>query len=558
MIIVKYLFLTTLFLFLQTFTLLADVKFEFIYADEPGTGMHKKPKAKKALEKMGRQIGSKWLKRHKAHIKIKVTSDKLQSSWLARAHDTKYLEEKQLTNFYSSFLNDKIVHGKDNTSKYDGHIEINFKNNFSFDSRIRNSNQLDFQKVVLHEITHLLGIYSNSEYYIESHKKVMLNDIIKGLIKDIFIYGLTEISGASQKIDLVRLKNDINRAESLNIDLSSYILNQDSLPEEIKILKNYLLLELKDLIKKDSKIKNSELVDRLYTYLEFNNISVQDFIYFDCDIKTLILDTMLLGISILSSEDAKSFKDLSDVWEVNLFKTFYKLNKDDYQKKLLQVMNDQFLVKRKFSFLDPGYRLTALKLIVKFTEKCILNDGVSSHEIIKFKNEINLIINPLLISISEFPFEFFDELIESHSELTDDYRIPTCFDQFVYFKKGEKLFNLKTTGVERLSVLQKNKNQKLCFKGPQTLKYLGAPIPLNGQDAHHVAVKSISIMGPRTLNGVSYIKEWDKYSTAMLLDLGYDIDNYWTRLWKRKKQDKKFERKLKRNERLIRKIIRSS
>ncbi|PWU04326.1 MAG: hypothetical protein C5B43_04810, partial [Verrucomicrobia bacterium] len=148
-------------LLLQSLTLFGDVKFNFIYADEPGTGFHIRPEAKSDLEKVGRLIGRKWLKHHNANIVIKVISEKdAHKSYLANARCASYLDNNK-NGFHHSYLGKKIILGKNNNDKeFDGILNVNFHRSFGFGNKVK-LHQFDFQAILIHEITHLLGFQSS-------------------------------------------------------------------------------------------------------------------------------------------------------------------------------------------------------------------------------------------------------------------------------------------------------------------------------------------------------------------------------------------------------------
>ncbi len=233
---------------LQTLTLLGNVSFEFVYADEPGTGFHAKPKAQAVLKQLGEEIGGEWLKNHNALIKIKVVSkkDKSRGACIAmtQEYDNKEKYKRNLINFDYSSIQRKIILGeKQSPREFDGVIEVNFAHKFSYGDHVH-SDRLDFKEVMLHEITHLLGIASNAQTYLEFNGAHLRNNV-NNFIKELFVYSINEIEGVPQSFSLDSLKEDLIFFKNSHIDIRDNISELLSLPKEIRDLKEDLFLEFK-------------------------------------------------------------------------------------------------------------------------------------------------------------------------------------------------------------------------------------------------------------------------------------------------------------------------
>lgn len=147
----------------------ADVKFEIYYTDQPGTGFHLYPEAKKSFEEAAALMGS-WLD-HDAVVNIEACSEDRGPNGVLAHTPNDYTSKIFIPGIYYHNAARKILFNQENNnnSKYDLTIVINnfHFNKFGYGDEIM-PEEIDFKSTVMHEITHALG-------FVSSMKEQMLN-----------------------------------------------------------------------------------------------------------------------------------------------------------------------------------------------------------------------------------------------------------------------------------------------------------------------------------------------------------------------------------------------
>jgi len=198
----------------------ADVTFDFVYADPPGTGFHIRPEAKQALEEAGAELGS-WLD-HDAILRIHVVSDSFADSNdnLAAAYSP---IEGVTRGFYHTAVANKIIHGHTKTKRsYDGLLSVNFQKGrdkeakFAYGDAIP-EDKFDFKTIIFHELTHMLGFLSNIQLDCDANE--VEKDSIKEFSEKLLLHGLNKIAGKpiADKYSQQALIDELNQIESKGI-----------------------------------------------------------------------------------------------------------------------------------------------------------------------------------------------------------------------------------------------------------------------------------------------------------------------------------------------------
>lgn len=501
-----------LILLFQSITLFSDVKFNLTYADEPETGFHIRPEAQAALEEVTQLIGSNWLKHHEATINLKVISqeESIINTLATMRNSYTNIDEIKYTNILK-----KIIFNQNNErEKFDSTIEVNFhfSKNYNFNNTIT-PDQLNFKLILIHEITHGLGISSHVGCSAEIIKPIA-EDIFDDFIEQLWLYGINEIQGNPQ--DINQNKNLIEKLNPISLTndyLDQYILKEAHSP--IDIIKANLLLEFKQAIITNTPIAAASCpsFDQLSNSLNSKNITLSEFIFWDQD-ETFATNLMLLGLQLI--QDPNSQPDISKIQ-----KDFITLN----------LLHDGLLTQDTEENPDQENLNIFLKEIFSLAIGYIENGIINNSKI----QQINDLAKDVLAPVS---FQDLEETLEKKLSHTNPEKnkynyIPLFLEQFITYKDNkpliDKTFNKKNI-LEYCLLTPDHENRQLYFNGPNTLKYLSTPIPLEKSDPSHISSDKQSIMN-RGLDQYPQLHEWDDATTAILLDLGYKVDNYWTRLW---------------------------
>lgn len=513
---------------LQTFSLFGDVTFEFIYEDKPETGFHSRPEAKAALEEVGRLIGSDWLKRHDANIVIKVSSvEEPEASYFAYYSEL-LGNKKNINEFHRSNAEKKIILGQKNENKYDVSIVVNFGHPFSFGDEI-NPSQYDFKSILIHEITHALGF--TSPFFIcpvSDEARLAADDYLHYLL----IFGKKQIEGEAESIESY-IKKLAPLFEKQNIVTGDYAMDVDrfiynkfaNASSKLEALYTYLLFCFKVSLDNSSRpfTSHKELFEAFSDHLARKGMTIQEFIQFDHD-NGAFLPRMVLGFQKL----AENISDPLEEEKLRETLLTYDLLHDDFGAYVIKKLNK--------SLIDPQLADTFQQIIFFYTRYLIT--GEIDHEELKKINELRVNLALDNLSIDQIVYLMVaPKLIHSY------------FNQFVVTKDGKKFFEGKLGDNIRKTCFSKEANKQLFFSGPNTLKYIGSAIPLNHNDTGHISYEISSIMNPAAFTTASINpsgkwrqwdkREWDASTTAIMLDLGYNIDNYWTRLWGHGKSEEK-------------------
>lgn len=520
-------------LLLQTLSLFGDVKFDFVYVDEPGTGFHTRPEAKAALEEVGRLIGSNWLKRHNAKIIMTVISEENAGEpYLADVHPVEHLHDIY-NDFQRYALVSKIIFDEaDYNMPFDAVVRVNFHHPYSFGDKI-NANQFDFKSTLIHEITHALGFHSSSFQCPENEE--LLGDHLNDFVKKLFIYGINSIEGKADGKTLRKLVKKLDLLESANGDIDAQILNKAHSP--LEVLQMGLVLEFKQALKNNTPLTvRSELYHQFSNNLAQKGMTIQEFIKFNNDQSYhLFMSKILLGFQDLSENTSDRINEKSLREVLITYDLLHNGFKDYVTHRFNTFIND-------LEEEEEQNLVTCLKDIILFYAQYLTTGTIDVKEL----KRINALINHNEIDVEEVASEILKQVneyksLEADIKSTEAY---TFFDQFVTEKNGKKFFEGKVDDKITKSCFLKDghREKQLYFSGPNALKYIGSAIPLNGMDASHISDERASIMNSAADFGIQS-REWDADTTAIMLDLGYNVDNHWTRLWEHGKSEvKEFKR----------------
>ena len=506
---------------LQTLNLLADVKFDFTYADPPGTGFHAKPEAKAALEEVAATIGSHWLKYHNANLKIKITSSEEDNI----KHSTDSFKVSLSKNSRNRFLyssQEKIIlpiSAGNPSDIFDGEICISFAYPFSFSDQI-NENEFDFKALMIQKITQILGFGSLTVL-----NDQLMKNINEQFIRRLFIYGYNEIKGSKQEINLNSIINSLNFFNSHNIDIEEYIQKNASSP--IGKIYSDLIIRFKSAIVNNTAFDvHANLMDELSNQLNKYELTIEDIIDFKYEnLNDLTFEMLKLGMQKISDITT----ELSTENKIRKkFFAFFVLNENNYFSHFKDIID---------SVSSETAIREYLKIIIDFVSEYFTDDSLSvDHEIALAEDFIDDVLDENGIKKS------YAELLEQFEILLDTPPVNySLFDKFLTYKNGQRLFNKGKTLKTLLSDFNEHiQETHLYFSGPYTKQYLNSPIKLEKKTLTFLANEN-SIMSPFYDKKGLKARTWDKRVTAVMLDLGYNVNNRWTQLWNIQDREKEFD-----------------
>ncbi len=273
-------------------------------------------------------------------------------------------------------------------------------------------------------------------------------------------------------------------------------------------------------------IKSSSF-NELNDYLTGKQITFREFIEFDYNVERLVAEMLLLGVKKLS-DNPKLPCNIDEAILRKNFTVFYRLHKDDnyYLTCLKKFIAKKYREEKDYAQIS--------EIIIEFVAEYLISEDISHEEIIRVSSNVDNLLKPFGISLETFSLLVLDCLNIDNLDLS-------YFDQFISYKHKKEFFKTDMDAIKsHSSFLHRRKGKDLFFYGPKTLKHVGSPTNLTA-DGSHIAMKKISVMNSVLEFGVCFAHEWDKRTTAMLLDLGYKVDNYWTRRWYRHVRDREKE-----------------
>lgn len=328
-------------------------------------------------------------------------------------------------------------------------------------------------------------------------------------MEEIFIYGINSIKGNVGNKIRSELINKLILLKSI-IDIDKYIEKQ--MDSSLGILKMKLVLEFKYALENELPLKErSNSYNDFLDFLTQKGKTVEDFIQFKNDSSTLIIAMLLSLQKPFFIDEIQSM--------CSILKTAEHLY-EDFDNWVIKELNKEISGDNE----DEEFLKSVQKDILFYAR------SIKSEE-----------FNIQSVESIKFLFQFHD-LVDSITNILKKKMIikNLCpyFDRFVFNKRGQLFYEKKLKDKIIEIFLQKedeNENSSEClyFKGPNVLKSIGHPIPLNGKDSSHISQEEGSIMNFKAIGGAE-LRQWDSLTTAIMLDLGYNIDNYWTRLWKTK------------------------
>lgn len=467
----------------KTLNLSGDVTFSFIYADQPGTGFHKRPEAQTSLKEVGQLIGSHWLKHHDAHIVVKVVSQEdlidNKNHFLAniKPFDIKNKNDINL-NYHHTYLAKKIILEENYNTKFDMHLNINFNNNYNFNNTAISYNEYDFKTILIHEFTHALGFLSlflskklEGKFACPKHPKAILEEKIEHFIQKLFQFGMNDIEGKCQNIDANNLQKELNFYESLNVDIDRIIEERVDSSSEIFIHESFLNKMLKDELQTQTSSENRfKLYQQFINITNKNQISMDEFIQYKTEDINILFEVFEFGVKKLMNFKIEKKEEI----RLKKYHFFYTKLRGNWHDRLgIEEDNE-----------DPD--LSMLFEVLIFCENYFNGEIIKGEEKSRILNLIKNQAEFYGMSTEEYAefFNFNNSAIEY-----------TYFDQFVVNKSGEKFFNqdIDSHLIEycfpKKGTQNKQIPKQLYFKGPNTIKYIGFPIPLNGLDVSHISKK---------------------------------------------------------------------
>lgn len=503
--------------------LFGEVRFEFVYADKAGTGFHLRPEAKKVLKEVGELIGGKWLKQHNAHIVVNVISKENlngeEVEYLAKVNPVEYKDGTE-NNFQHSFLGKKIILGqKNNGPKFDTHLTVNFEPKYSFVDVV-NSDEYDFKSVIIHELTHSLGFKSKDTKSCPTTIEEAMAHKVEEFMQKLFRFGINEIERKTQTITANELAKELTFYESMDIDVETMMWQRIKLNSSLNKYEVLLNLAFKEGIQtKIPSARGLELHRELSEFLVENGMTMEEFIMYQFEGMNLMFEVFELGVKQLMNKVFDANKEAK-------LKRYFKLR--------LQ-FNESFETKG-YLFDD---KIDTLFEVLLFCEKYFKGGSISKKEKTRLINLIKKHALSLGMTIEEY-----SQFILNTRKRDMGY---TYFDQFVVTYRGERFFDQQMDKhiIDYCFPKKGVKHEVLYFNGPKVLKYIGKPIPLNGLDVSHISMRGKSIMNANLGGYGLKSREWDAQTTAIMLELGYKIDNDWTRLWKVNPKEKKITLELK-------------
>lgn len=489
-----------------------SVKFDFIYVDKPGKGFHARPEAKKVLEDVGHLIGGNWLKQHNARIIVKVLSKENindeEITYLAKVNPVEY-KTNPGKKFQHTYVAKKIIlNQKNNDKQFDTHLTVNFKPKYSFKDVVQ-PDEYDFKSVIIHELTHSLGFRSKYTQDCPDTLEEAMEDEIEAFLQKLFQFGINEIEEKSQIISANQLKNELSFYQTINIDIDEIIwqrIDPNSSLDKYEALLNLIFKE--SIQTKILSEKCLELYGELCKILAEYGMTMEDFMTFQFQNVNLMFEVFELGVKKLMNQIFDENKEIK-------LKRFILLK--------IQIngnLKDSFEIKEYL--LDDN--ISTLCEVLLFCEDYFQGKPIQNKEKIRLANLVKKQAFSLGMTIEEY-----SQFINTNKRDIGH----THFDRFVVTKSGKLFFDpqLDKHLIDYCFPKKGTSPEVLYFKGPNVLKYIGKPIPLNGLDVSHISMKENSIMNSNLGGYGLKLREWDAQTTAILLDLGYKVDNHWTGLW---------------------------
>lgn len=506
----------------QTLNLVAEVTFDFNYSDAPGTGFNARPKAKEALEEVSVTIGKHWLKNHNANIKIKVTSE----DNLDLASDSFYVSLANTSKKSLLYSSQAKIFGEKiqelDPDSFDGHIHINFASPFSFDDNV-NENEYDFKSLMMQKITQILGFGSLTLF-----NDQFMQTIKEEFIKKLFIYGYNEVSNKPQDINLIEILNTLDFFNSQDIDVEKLIWENISSSLDKAFAK--LLTEFINYIKNDTILDNT-ITNEFSKQLAKQDLAIEDIINFAYDERNEFITKKLKVF-----QEKISNKDSNDLNEKEL-PCDTLIDGDVYFEKFKGILDEILLEK---SFLED------LEKIHNFISNFFANEYLRPKNIFLNNETMDKLLNLIKTGAASSYEELLDLLGLAQDQSQKLGR--TLFDQFIVYETGHKVYGRKKILKSLIADFNKHiKEDHFYFKGDISLKYLDYPIMLEKKSLTYIADKN-SIMSYFYAQKGLRPRIWDESVTAILMDLGYNVNNRWSRLWKSQDAHKegdtrKFEQK---------------
>ncbi len=234
----------------------------------------------------------------------------------------------------------------------------------------------------------------------------------------------------------------------------------------------------------------------------------------DEDLEQLVVALLQLGIEKLSGT------------------TESKLEEESIKKQLLALTD--FKDKPNDKFYDEIFHRTLLDEPVLESLNYIISFAIDSIENVE-DNEDDISATRNLIrgelKLTEEDEINFDELLQLFVARLSESTF-TVFDKFLTFKNGDRVFAKEKTLKAIRSDFQKNiQESDLYFNGMLTLSKVGSNVLLDKHRCCFLLNKK-SIMSHFWSQKGLRPRKWDEQTTAILLDLGYRVNNRLARKWK--------------------------